>query len=39
MHPEASSVDATGLVDQAPDAMIFAGVDGVIQVWNPAARR
>ncbi|WP_322795936.1 PAS domain S-box protein [Tepidiforma sp.] len=22
---------------QAPDAVIFAGTDGVIQAWNPAA--
>jgi PAS domain S-box-containing protein len=25
------------LVDQAPDAMIFADLDGIIQVWNRAA--
>lgn len=25
------------LVDQAPDAVIFAGTDGVIQLWNAAA--
>ncbi len=25
------------LVEQAPDAVIFAGTDGVIQVWNAAA--
>jgi PAS domain S-box-containing protein len=25
------------LLDQAPDAVIFAGVDGVIQEWNAAA--
>jgi len=27
------------LIDQAPDAVIFAGSDGVIQVWNAAAER
>lgn len=26
-----------GLVSQAPDAVIFAGTDGNIQVWNEAA--
>ncbi len=25
------------IVNQAPDAVIFAGTDGVIQLWNPAA--
>ena len=25
------------LVNQAPDAVIFAGTDGVIQFWSPAA--
>jgi PAS domain S-box-containing protein len=30
---------ATQLLDQAPDAVIFAGADGVIQVWNDAATR
>ena len=28
---------ATLLHEQAPDAVIFAGSDGVIQAWNPAA--
>lgn len=27
------------LVEQAPDAVIFAGTDGIIQVWNAAAER
>jgi PAS domain S-box-containing protein len=27
------------LVSQAPDAMIYAGLDGVIIVWNDAAER
>jgi PAS domain S-box-containing protein len=27
------------LVEQAPDAVIYAGTDGVIQVWNAAAER
>ena len=25
------------LLDQAPDAVIFAGPDGIIQEWNAAA--
>jgi PAS domain S-box-containing protein len=29
----------TLLHDQAPDAVIFAGTDGVIQTWNAAATR
>jgi PAS domain S-box-containing protein len=28
---------ATLLHEQAPDAVIFAGTDGAIQAWNPAA--
>jgi PAS domain S-box-containing protein len=28
---------ATLVVDQAPDAVIFASTDGVIQLWNAAA--
>jgi PAS domain S-box-containing protein len=31
--------DASLLVDQAPDGMIFADRDGVIRMWNPAAER
>lgn len=27
------------LADQAPDAMIFAGRDGLVQYWNAAAER
>jgi PAS domain S-box-containing protein len=27
------------LVEQAPDAVIFAGLDGVIRVWNASATR
>lgn len=30
---------ATTLVEQSPDAMIFAGMDGMIVVWNEAAER
>ena len=30
---------ATTLVEQSPDAMIFAGMDGMIVVWNDAAER
>ena len=34
-----STADAATLVEQAPDGMIFAGLDGVIVLWNPAAER
>lgn len=38
MNPEAHANDLSQLIiDQTPDAVIFAGADGVIQVWNPAA--
>lgn len=30
---------ARNLLDQNPDAVIFAGTDGVIVYWNPAAER
>lgn len=30
---------ATRLIQQAPDAVILAGTDGTIEVWNPAAER
>lgn len=30
---------AAVLLEQAPDALIFADLDGRIQVWNPAAER
>jgi PAS domain S-box-containing protein len=39
MDADSTPVDAASLVQQAPDAMIFAGSDGVIRVWNPAAER
>jgi PAS domain S-box-containing protein len=32
-------VDPQLLVDQAPDAVVFADRDGVIRVWNAAAER
>jgi PAS domain S-box-containing protein len=35
----ATSVDAQLILDQDPDAVIFAGTDGVIQYWNAAAER
>ena len=28
---------AVALVERSPDAMIFAGLDGMIGAWNPAA--
>lgn len=27
------------LIEQNPDAMIFADTEGIIRVWNPAAER
>lgn len=30
---------ASALVDNTPDAMIFAGTDGMIGGWNPAAEK
>ena len=35
MEPE----QASALIEQSPDAVIFAGTDGVISVWNAAAER
>ena len=32
-------IDPATLIEQAPDAMIFAGRDGIISIWNPAAER
>jgi PAS domain S-box-containing protein len=37
MTTEAAEVLAALLVEQAPDAVIFAGTDGVIQSWNASA--
>lgn len=37
MTTEAAEALAGLLVEQAPDAVIFAGNDGVIQTWNAAA--
>lgn len=37
MTTEATEALAGLLVEQAPDAVIFAGTDGVIQTWNAAA--
>ncbi len=34
-----SKIDPAILVDQVPDALIYADRDGVICVWNPAAER
>lgn len=39
MNAELSAIDAARLVEQAPDAMIFADRDGVVRTWNPAAER
>jgi len=32
-------MEQSALLQQAPDAIIFAGTDGIIQVWNAAAER
>ena len=37
MEPGASAALTALLVEQSPDAIIYAGTDGVIQVWNAAA--
>jgi PAS domain S-box-containing protein len=34
-----TSAHANELLDQAPDAIIFAGTDGMISYWNEAATR
>jgi PAS domain S-box-containing protein len=34
-----NEVDRISLIDQAPDAMIFADREGMIRAWNPAAER
>jgi PAS domain S-box-containing protein len=34
-----TSVDAGALVEQAPDAVIFADKEGTIRTWNAAAER
>lgn len=36
---DATQLDSKILLDQSPDAVIFAGTDGVIQYWNEAASR
>ena len=37
MKAEADLKLARLIVDQSPDAIVFAGTDGIIQVWNQAA--
>lgn len=32
-------IDAASLIDQSPDALIFAGTDGMVREWNAAAER
>jgi PAS domain S-box-containing protein len=34
-----ATIEPALLVDQAPDAIIFAGLDGKIASWNPSATR
>jgi PAS domain S-box-containing protein len=36
---QAASVELALLVEQAPDAVIFADREGVVRVWNAAAER
>jgi PAS domain S-box-containing protein len=37
MQSTVNATEAVLLVEQAPDAIIFAGKNGAIQVWNEAA--
>ncbi|MDZ7729533.1 MAG: PAS domain S-box protein [Dehalococcoidia bacterium] len=42
MSRDSTTLDDAGLarlIEQAPDAVIFAGTDGTIQAWNAAAER
>jgi len=39
MTPDAAFQDVALLVEQAPDAMIFADREGIVRVWNAAADR
>ena len=39
MDEARNTTDAAALINQAPDGMIFADLDGLIRVWNPAAER
>ena len=39
VNAQNDAIDLALLVEQAPDAVIFAGTDGVIRVWNGAAER
>jgi PAS domain S-box-containing protein len=39
MEGEQGAIDHAGLIEQAPDAVIFADREGIIRVWNPAAER
>jgi len=39
MNDNTSAVDAARLIEQNPDAVIFADLDGTIRVWNAAAER
>ena len=36
---DTAPLDLGVLVEQSPDAMIFADLDGVIRIWNAAAER
>jgi PAS domain S-box-containing protein len=37
--PSETPLDAARLLDQSPDALIYAGTDGMIRYWNAAAER
>jgi PAS domain S-box-containing protein len=39
MSFQTEQVDPAVLVTQAPDAMIYADLEGMIRAWNPAAER
>jgi PAS domain S-box-containing protein len=39
MEPRPSSELADRLIEQSPDAVVFADTEGIIRVWNSAAER
>jgi len=39
MQPELVTASPELLVEQAPDSIIFADLDGIIRAWNPASER
>jgi len=39
MSQDAAPIDPASLLEQAPDALVFADRDGIIRVWNAGAER